>query len=109
MTTTTTDAVREHYERRSGPAHWFESGTMRFFHSRIAENAYVTDDGAYAYFVTSERQDDRHPRLFTVRCYTFATRDISTIGKFQAYASRSGADAAAQRLARHSSGEPVGV
>jgi hypothetical protein len=111
MTTISTDAIRDHYR---GHGHWFDKETLRFFRSRIGELAY--DDGnGRAYFVTSEQfvqYEPRYyvaPRKYTVRCYTWSTHHISTVGEFQAYASRSGANAAAERLARHGAGEAVGV
>jgi hypothetical protein len=106
MTIIDTDDIRSHYR---GHGHWFDADAIRFFHSRVAATAYKTDDGSRAYFVSSERYDFDTARKFTVRVYNFETHDIRTVGEFQAYASRSGADAAARRLARHSSGEAVGV
>ena len=83
--------------------HWFDPGSMRFFRSRVAQTAYGTDDGSRAYFVSSEQFEDstryRAPRRYTVRVIDLHTGDIDTVGEFQEYASRSGADAAARRLA----------
>lgn len=47
------------------------------------------------------------PRLYTVRRANLTTGDVATVGKFQAFASSSGANAAAKRYAEH--GEPVAV
>ena len=78
---------------------WFSEGAKGFFHSRWGAYGYQSTDGQRVYFVSSERFDWRSPRLYTVRVYTHATDDIDTVGKFQQYASRNGADKAAQRLA----------
>ena len=94
--------IRNHYERGEGARHWFDPSSMRFFRSRLPQTAYTTDDGARSYFVTSEQfvgSQGAAPRKFTVRCYTWETRDISTIGAFNEIASRSTATAQAKALA----------
>lgn len=78
--------------------YWFEAGTMRFFRSRVGAYAYATKDGRYAYFVSSEQFSWDSPRLYTVRVQDRATGQIDTVGEFQQYASRSGADKRAQKL-----------
>jgi hypothetical protein len=89
--------------RRAARGHWFDPSSMRFFRSRVGSTAYRTADGSRAYFVSSEQFEDgrgyRADRRYTVRVIDLATGDIDTVGDFQAYASRSGADRAAQRLA----------
>lgn len=82
--------------------HWFSPKARRFFNSRIAAYGYQHHEGAPVYFVSSERFDASSPRRYTVRRYNWDADTIDTMGDFQRYASRSGADAAAQRLARQS-------
>lgn len=79
--------------------HWFDKDTMRFFNSRVCwDSAIFTQRGVY--FVSSERRDDRNPRLYSVRFIPVAdVRDVQTIGEFQEYASRSGAMARAKKEA----------
>lgn len=87
-----------------GSRHWFSPNTMRFFRSRVGGFGYLTDDGSKAYFVSSEQFEssmgDRADRRYTVRVCEMKTGEIDTVGEFQQYASRSGADKAAQRLAQ---------
>ena len=80
---------------------YFSPDTMRFFRSRLPAYAYVAESGLGWYFVTSEQfvgSQGAAPRAYTVR---FMANDgnVSTIGDFQAFKSRSGANAAAIRYA----------
>lgn len=84
--------------RQSG-RHFFSDGAKRFFNSRIGSNVFVGADGWY--FVTSERFDDLSDRLYTVRVMR-PDGDVVTVGEFQQYASSSGANRAAERLAAQS-------
>jgi hypothetical protein len=91
-------------ERAAGQAghHWFEPASKRFFGSRVAQEAYQGEGGTF--FVSSEQQPrSNHPRLYSIRMWTEHLPgghvDISTIGEFQAYSSRSGAHAAAKACA----------
>jgi hypothetical protein len=45
--------------------HFFDNKTMAFFNSGIYSHVAPTKDGVV--FITSEREDDEHPRLYTVR------------------------------------------
>jgi hypothetical protein len=75
---------------------------MRFFASRVGDDAY-TDGRGGAYFVSSEQ--DRHsnrPRLYTIRYYDPARCSIETIGKFQQYGSLATAKRIAKRIAEKS-------
>jgi hypothetical protein len=95
----------EQVKRRNADAgyYFFEPATMRFFASRVAQVAYIAEDGS-AYFVTSERfiplsgPSSDYPRMYTVRCMG-KSGDVHAVETFQRYASRSGADAAARRAA----------
>lgn len=80
--------------------HWFSAGAKRFFNSRIAQYGYESSDGKRVYFVSSERFDWRSPRLYSVRVYNYEADNVDTVGEFQQYASRNGADKAAQRIAK---------
>lgn len=68
---------------------FFAPETMAFFNSKTYPNtrAAVNDQGVIygTLFVTSEQQDDFHPRLFTVRLFDHETKQINTIGEFQGY------------------------
>lgn len=86
-------AVREASRRSSAP-HWFTRSTLRFFSSRIHSTIY----GA-TYFVTSESDMNGFDRRFTVRKLE-SDGTVSTVGEFRQYASRSGAHAAAAKLAK---------
>lgn len=96
--TTTTD-LRQRYQWGNPNGHWFDADTLRWFGSRIHATIYRCPDGG-ALFVTSEYTGfDRTGRAFTVRRINPDGWDIETVGEFLAYASRSGAHAAAARLA----------
>lgn len=88
--------------KRRHEGHWFDPSSMRFFRSRVGSFGYTA--GGKTYFVSSEQFEDsrgnRAGRLYTVRVQDHETGDIDTVGEFQQYASRSGADAAAQRMAK---------
>lgn len=60
--------------------YWFSPDTLRWFRSRIE-----TELVAGRCFITSEQQDDNHPRLFTVR-EAYPDGDIGTVGSFQQHA-----------------------
>ena len=86
--------------------HFFEPATMRFFASRIARQAYLTDAEDMAYFVTSEQftsdNGKPEPRLYTVRVIDMATGGISAAHGnrgFQEYKTRAAADKEARWLA----------
>lgn len=75
---------------------FFSPRTMRFFNSRVDSRIY-----GGRFFVTSERQDADHPRLYTVREVGADGRvdDAAGGGGFQAYRTLQGARNRAQRLA----------
>lgn len=81
--------------------HFFDRSTLSFFGSRIGSTVY-----GGRYFITSE-QDQSYgsigaawggERRYTIR-QAHADGSITTVGEFGQYASRSGAHAAAVRLA----------
>lgn len=73
--------------------HFFDADTMRFFNSRVLGDLI---DGRY--FVTSERFDENHPRLYTLR-EAMPNGHIETVGEFQGYTSARAAYTAARKLA----------
>ncbi|MDX3260775.1 hypothetical protein PV336_16260 [Streptomyces sp. MI02-2A] len=93
----TLDAIKTAAKNGANP-HWFEPSTLRWFASRISEDVYPVEGGAY--FVTSERDtqaSEYMPRRYSVR-FCSDEGSIDTIGEFRQYASRNGAHAAAARL-----------
>ncbi len=98
------DSINEVKEanRRSG-FHFFEADTLRFFSSRIHSELY-----AGRFFVTSELNFDGTARFYTVR-EALDDGQISDVGGFQQYTSRTGAHAAAQRAAAAATGSRVDV
>ena len=72
---------------------FFSPGTMRFFNSKISSN--VIND---RFFITSERFDDEHPRLFTIRVIDWHTGEIGTHGEFQEYKTAEQAKRVAETL-----------
>jgi len=78
--------------------HFFEPGAMRFFNSRISNDAIKTGD--VAYFVTSEQFDWKSPRLYTTRKIDLKTGDVDTIGEFQEYRTSQAAWAKIKKLVK---------
>lgn len=77
---------------------WFDPGSMRFFKTRTAQYGYQLSDGRRV-FVTSEQFTDgryRAPRRYSIRIQA-ADGSVGTLGDFQAYGSRNGANAAMLR------------
>jgi hypothetical protein len=81
---------------------FFEADTMRFFASRLCPRTVEQGPGG-VYFITSEQfrasNGYRATRRYTVRRFYPETRDIGSVGVFQAYATREAAHRAARRLA----------
>jgi hypothetical protein len=77
--------------------HYFDRETLRWWLSRIGDELY-----GGRYFVTSERDRLGHVwdgrRRYSVR-EALPDGSVDTVGEFGQYASRSGAHAAARRLA----------
>lgn len=95
MNTLTINSIREHNKRAGGT--WFDPGWMRWFNTTLSRNVYPTPTGGL--FVASSRMDYSHPLAWTIHAYDAATGEVSTVGEFRQYASRSGAHKAARRLA----------
>lgn len=70
--------------KQAHTGHWFSSGAMKFFDSRIPQTA-IMENGK-AYFVSSERFDYNSPRLYSIRVCDMSSGKIDTIGEFQQYA-----------------------
>lgn len=81
-------------------SHFFEADTMRFFNSRVGENAYLDGNGG-AYFTTSEKGPNGI-RAYSVRHYDPERCGVETVGKFQSYRSMNAAQTAAKRMATSS-------
>lgn len=81
-------------------SHFFDSDTMRFFNSRVAETAYLDGKGG-AYFTTSEKGPNGI-RAYSVRHYDPERCGVETVGKFQGYKSMGAAQTAAKRAATSS-------
>lgn len=79
--------------KRKHCGHWFDKDTMRFFKSRLVQDVFPTDSGR-VYFVSSEQGPD-NVRKFSIRCYTIAGDDISTVGEFNSYVTKTQALSAA--------------
>lgn len=92
--------IRRHAD---GKTHFFDSSSMRFFRSRIGQNAYMTPNPYIHLFVTSEQFVDSRgnsgKRLYSVRKYDSRTSDIVSIGDFQEYRTARAANKAAKELA----------
>lgn len=99
------DEIEKHYSPGYS-RHWFDKDTLRFFKSRLPQQAYQTDDETRAYFVTSEQPPDGS-RRWSIRCYSFVTRDIETIGPFCSWSSSRAATSAAMKLAKFNSATPA--
>lgn len=80
--------------------HFFEAGALRFFRSRIGSRVFSGPGGVF--FITSEQfvasDGWAADRAYTVR-QALPSGAIETVGKHQAYRSRSCANRAASRLA----------
>ena len=75
--------------------HWFESGSMRFFNSRIGQTVY------YGHFFVSSEQFHgsngvTYPREFSIR-YAKSTGEVNTVGEYHGYKTRYQAIAAIKR------------
>lgn len=103
MTTVSIESVisdyREQARKRLSGGHWFDDDTMQFFRSRLPAIAYVNADRTRAFFVTSE-EGPSNIRAWSVRCYSYESGDISTVGLgFQGYTDEEGATLDAKSLA----------
>jgi hypothetical protein len=72
--------------------HFFDAGTLKFFHSRISERFYLNVKTRESYFVSSEQdRAGRLARRYTVRAISWDTGKVRTIDSFQGYSSNRGA------------------
>ena len=60
--------------------YWFSTDTMRFFNCRVSELCWKIKDKIY--FISSEKQSEKHNRLYTVRL-CLSNGEIKTISEFQ--------------------------
>ena len=75
---------------------FFSPDTIRFFHSRVGQTAYVI--GGVAYFITSEQRECDTPRKYTIRKANLETGNTGTVGEFQAYGTNAQAMSALKML-----------
>lgn len=76
--------------------HWFDADTMRRFRSRVSEQIYPCEGGAY--FVSSERGRHQSRRRYSVRFADAAGR-VTTVGEFQQFSTAAHAHAYARERA----------
>lgn len=69
-------------EMNAAGSHWWDRDTLRYFGCRVSEKVYQGEGGVY--FVTSEKSPFGHPRAYSVRQYHPDTKDIDTVGDFNA-------------------------
>lgn len=70
--------------------HWFSPDTMRFFNSKVPDEAIKKGDKAY--FVSQEDNFDRTGKTYTLRVADLKTGDVDTIGEFGEITSKSEAE-----------------
>lgn len=82
--------------------HFFSPSATRFFSSRYPRVAYMTNDHAYAYFVTSEQDYPRTPRMYTIRRMSYASGNVENVSDMMAYTnSKSATRALEQAVAEY--------
>lgn len=100
---------------RAHGGHFFDADTMRYWHSRLMQDAYtpeeITPDARLfrpcgsltpgVFFVTSEHSYDHSRRLYTVRRSDYVTGAISTVEDFLTLPTRRAALRAARRAAEN--------
>ena len=88
--------VRDYYFRQNPNGHWFDTGTLKCFGSRLPKIAYETEAGVL--FISSEWNFNKTQRRFTVRQQRVSGDIKSVAGGFQAYRTRAEALAAIKEL-----------
>lgn len=111
---TTIETVKQAYSEKSG-GYFFSPGALRGFRSRFSGDAYHNPTTDEYLFISSEQfvssRGEAWPRQYTIRRF-YRTEEghwtIREIGKFQKFASLSGAKAAMQRYMKENpSGTPT--
>ena len=90
------ETIRAYYENQDGVAAWFEPAAMKFFRTRFvgrAQTLELANQERVSYFITSEAPNADAARRFTVRKFNWKERQFSTIGPFQAHATKEAARA----------------
>lgn len=77
--------------------YWFDKDSMNFFDSIVYSEVFPSSDGAY--FVSSEKFDDKASRLFTVR-FADSGGAVSTVGEFQEFETLENARRAALKASK---------
>lgn len=77
--------------------HWFDKETMRFFNTKVVSNVYPSIGKVF--FVSSEKFDNKSPRLYTVRSFDLSDGSVNTVGDFQEFPTKIQAETQALKLA----------
>lgn len=88
--------VRDYYFRQNPDGHWFDTGTLKYFGSRLPKIAYETEAGIL--FISSEWNFDKTQRRFTVRQQRVSGDIKSVADGFNAYRTRAEALSAIKQL-----------
>lgn len=67
--------------RQSEP-HWFDRKTMRMFGTKLHGQGYVSGDGKFVFFVTSEKFGEHAPRTYRVRMLRLSDGSIRTAKRY---------------------------
>jgi hypothetical protein len=70
--------------------HWFSKDTMRFFNSKVPDEALKKGDNAF--FISQEDDFDRSGKVYTIRKANLKTGEVDTIGDFGVITSKSEAE-----------------
>lgn len=81
---------------RKHNGHWFSKDSMRFFKSRLPQDAYKIGD--LYYFISSE-QYMSDPRAYTLRVMT-EDGTIDSVGEFQEHATKARAKSALRAIVK---------
>jgi hypothetical protein len=89
--------IRSHHETW-GAGDWFAPNAMRFFGTTLPRHAWRTND-AYLFVTGERRPNSNDPRMFSIRTMDARTGEITTVGEFGEYATRSAANRVAAAFA----------
>jgi hypothetical protein len=89
-------------DKKNG-GYFFSKGAMRFFNSIIETTG--TDFKGKSYFITSEKFDEKSPRLYTIRCIDMKEGYVSKVSEFQEYRTKEDALEARKTLIKAYKGQ----